>query len=211
MRVLLLPPHQTWGKWGQGGPPMSQPSSSPIGQSPPSWSPGVSPPSLMLALMLPQHPPPTHPSHPHAFFKIFLFFISSPTSPHAFLSLPVPLGALGGQRTPASLSSAALSLPVFIWKPPTPTASRTRGCAGLWGSGIQGPERAVACLGLHSKAKAVSLSSEFPLVPPAPSPCFRPPILYHKTSEPIKGAEKIMNKPGKHEINIRRKTMAAIK
>lgn len=50
----------------------------------------------------------------------------------------------------------------------------------------------------------VSPSSMFPhtlLLTFLQSPQQPPP----KTSEPIKGAGKIMNKPGKHEINIRRK------
>jgi hypothetical protein len=46
-----------------------------------------------------------------------------------------------------------------------------------------------------------------PLSPASCSPLF----FIRKTLEPIKGAEKIMNEPEKHEINIRRKSTAAIK
>lgn len=174
MRVLLLPPHQTWGKWRQGGPPESQPSSSPhraasselVSRSVPSLPhAGIS----VAPALSPR--PPLPPSCLSFFLYVyFYFFIPSPPSPHAFLGLPVPLGALGGWGTPASLSSAALSLLLFILKPPTLMPSRTRGCAGVRGSGIQGPERVVASLALHSEANAACLSSVFPLMPPAPSP-----------------------------------------
>lgn len=56
-------------------------------------------------------------------------------------------------------------------------------------------------LRLHSEAQVISPSSMFPHTPASSSPLSST----LKTSKPIKGAGKIMNKPGKHEINIRRK------
>lgn len=49
------------------------------------------------------------------------------------------------------------------------------------------------------------------LLPPPASASSSPLPSTCKTSKPIKGAGKIMNKPGKHEINIRRKNTTAIK
>lgn len=123
--------------WGPGGCPPASPC--PADQQPPHCS--------LLRAGLQEHPSPPHSG---------VSFAPRPSSPlyPSYLtpeSLPIPLGALG-RGTPASLPPTALSLLCFILKHSTLVASRMRGCAGIWGSGTQGPERAIAHLQLHSKA-----------------------------------------------------------
>lgn len=163
----------------------------------PSWSPGA-PPFLILALVLPQSPP----------LPISLLPSGLSSSAHPCRG--------PGRGTSVSLSSAALFLFVFILKRPTHCIknkrvyrdlgfwdSRTREGSGLPQAAQQGPGHLSSLSAPCVPSHPYCLPARPPL-PPAPS---HPPA---RPQSPLR-AGKIMNKPGKHEINIRRKNMAAIK